>query len=1463
MVSITHILHGKKQIAIIAALFCAISAASLFLLPGKQEVALMQMKDKRFEEATKTYESQLAQNKLTLEVASNLSELYLKMGNVEKAIAIMQAFVDKNPKQIEARKRLGTFFMYANQQENYLKNLEEINTLGSDSETLKQLSYLYNANGEYDKQAKALRALIKQDQGKTPSYFVDLANVLALGHNYKDAMSVLREFQTLYPEHYTFNEAQMFVTFLLEDNNTKDALIEAKGWVYAYKNFDEAAQLAGTLHYKGSPELALEFMAKFKDDEINSNEALLEQYVLAKTAIGEKADIYRRLKLLAEKGKLPPKLTKSYIYAAMSDGDMQMVRSLLLSIDLTNYSEAELLGLVEQAQQRNNPAYITMLKERFPETEYRSSHPLLVVAIDIVSHKGDFSGRFDYLDRTALTNAQALQIAMLCNNVKKPLCTEHFLDKIHNSKGFDTQQVVSVGQLYADINQLQKGQLFLASAAQENPAPEIEKMLAIYAAALGEDETLKSWFAAHQDITDQTTLNDLLFIANKHQRVSTAVLIAEVMQQRYNTTTSRLLLADAYLKAGQEEKAVTLLRNNLLGSPDDMQNYLSILTALAAKNQTYHAELRMYVVKKLEVTKDEKERIALVYTLLNIKEIEAALPYIAELAEDKGGEWASLYAASLDKAGKHEEARKFWLKVASHPSATADEKRTIAFSLLNAGYKSDAEQIFAQLAANAAPDSNDVKTLLYLWGPELSEAQVNWLTSRALSTRSAAWLDLIANYASDEAVLNFLEKWPQAMSNVKISARYIQANLHNGSFARKAPAEIEAASAAKNQDLLRQYGEVSSQEGLKELARKSYQYILAIEEDDSDALRALAMMAFEDGRYADSESYLRHYFAALDAKKKTDPERFRVNFTYAEIQRYYDKKEAAKPYYANALELIEEDKLTAADAMTIKALSLIGLGRNKEAIAVFADAMKRYPDNAMLRADYANALMDIERYEDATSVLAGKEPSSGAMVPMQIPTHLPHNRAQSHRLLENGTKLLVEFTQKLEEKDLETLRAMRDVPWVNYVSEGYGEIIVVAKPGYRMNVQDNKALLLVSAAWDEDSRAYKMAQEVPLRYELLEARKEMDTGDTYHADMHMKNLLAEHADNMQVLSLSASAANSAGNWPRAQELAKKARALMPEHEGMQKLLRELYKQNAPNVTADYENLSNGQNSQNIATLTGLNRYSDDLYIGGMVKNIGVDVQALRRADGRIGNFKENKQQFEFNIQKFADNNDRYKAALFSNSNTFGLGGYYSFLNPYGTTTLSAEWQKPYWEGFDAILDETTRNRLAVSHNFKPSRRWYIGATGALNQYDNSVEDDVLESLYTKFEAIYTLIDAHPYVALGYGFDGEYDLHHKMGPDSLGNYSRLFAQGSREVHFFSVNVAEQFNDKLSGDIFAGYAYDRFGSSSPSFSGKLSYAVSDNVDIQLRGLYGLDRSSSSSATTRIGVNLRWRLGDDANK
>ncbi|MCH8869386.1 MAG: hypothetical protein IIC85_06715, partial [Chloroflexi bacterium] len=119
---------------------------------------------------------------------------------------------------------------------------------------------------------------------------------------------------------------------------------------------------------------------------------------------------------------------------------------------------------------------------------------------------------------------------------------------------------------------------------------------------------------------------------------------------------------------------------------------------------------------------------------------------------------------ALEKGGHENELISFWVWRAKQDSVSTQEKRDIAFRLLAKEHKSEAEQIFVELAQDQPPHSPDVSQLLYVWGPRPHDEQLDWLEERAIGAMGkdrVLWIDHLMNAGAADRVVVWLKGiWP-------------------------------------------------------------------------------------------------------------------------------------------------------------------------------------------------------------------------------------------------------------------------------------------------------------------------------------------------------------------------------------------------------------------------------------------------------------------------------------------------------------------------------------------------------------------------------------------------------------------------------------------------------------------------------------------------------------------------------
>jgi hypothetical protein len=458
----------------------------------------------------------------------------------------------------------------------------------------------------------------------------------------------------------------------------------------------------------------------------------------------------------------------------------------------------------------------------------------------------------------------------------------------------------------------------------------------------------------------------------------------------------------------------------------------------------------------------------------------------------------------------------------------------------------------------------------------------------------------------------------------------------------------------------------------------------------------------------------------------------------------------------------------------------------------------------------------------------------------------------SYELEEHGTQLLLRLS-----KPGEYAKRVRGLPWISYVNEGYDTLLIVAKPGYKIVVDDaGKTFHAVSEPTNESS---KQAGQTKLRYDLLAARIDLESGDIYDATQKLNQMTVEHPKEMQVLSLAASAEGAGGNWPRAEELMASARALAPRDSDLLEAQREMLRLNAPNVTLDQEFIHLGSDRESVQTLSGYVNATADTQVGTVLQNNQIDTRKIRLSNGSSGAFSNMRQRGEVYAQWNSESGQLVKGSIFANDVAPGVGGYYSFLDAFGQTAITAEWNKPYWEYAQTVVDEGTRDRLAILQTIKPDNRLTISGGPGFNRYNVEHMTDVASGASVQTNVTYRLIDGEPFLDIGYGLDAEYVTHSEKTIDSTGALTRVLPITSHEIHAVVLGTGYKFSDHTYGTVDGGYAYDRLSGHGPLASAKLTEELTKAFDLQLHAMYGYSSASSgtNNTVTRFGASLRYRF------
>jgi len=353
---------------------------------------------------------------------------------------------------------------------------------------------------------------------------------------------------------------------------------------------------------------------------------------------------------------------------------------------------------------------------------------------------------------------------------------------------------------------------------------------------------------------------------------------------------------------------------------------------------------------------------------------DAALPYISHLAWSSSGPWIAAYEEALTKLGRREELTAFWRGQAALPGATSQEKRSLAFKLLDAGRKDWALPIFLDLARTAKPDHQDVSDLLFLWGSNPGPEALAWLEQRARGStagedRAAWWKHMLAAGAADRVAVMAADSLPEPGQGGPLLDTYLRALIQLGDNRSFAAAVTREVGALDDPGRARSLARLARESGVTVAAETAYSALLALAPEDLETRHWLGMYAFTRANYSAAESHLQTLLQVAEGS-------YEDNFYYADLLWRKGDRRAARAYYGRALRAIERMPAPPPQARAAYAQSLARCGFIEKALAEFRTLVAAWPDNDDVRADFAAILLENSRYGEARQVLSARAGSN-------------------------------------------------------------------------------------------------------------------------------------------------------------------------------------------------------------------------------------------------------------------------------------------------------------------------------------------------------------------------------------------------------------------------------------------------------------------------------------------------------
>lgn len=468
----------------------------------------------------------------------------------------------------------------------------------------------------------------------------------------------------------------------------------------------------------------------------------------------------------------------------------------------------------------------------------------------------------------------------------------------------------------------------------------------------------------------------------------------------------------------------------------------------------------------------------------------------------------------------------------------------------------------------------------------------------------------------------------------------------------------------------------------------------------------------------------------------------------------------------------------------------------------------------------------------------------------------------------DGRDLLISFGRAAPEFDASDLQA-RAAGWLEGVNVGYDALLLRLAPEVAARVEPGPAALTILLARAPASRATG-DQPSPeedaagaRRLALLDAQLLARTGRLTEARTRFESLRAASPRSPEPVAGLAGVEQQAGRWRRSQELYRDALALDPGDRSVAAALHAIDRGQASRARLDLDSRSvrggpfTGRADLTIAQASGHVRLGEAWRAGAVVDAARIRTGPVQRASGAVESFSGWRERAELFAQHDGRDGLVTVGSLFAGSDTAGVGLQVRRPDDRGVTLLRGEYRRPNWDYVEGLIDDATRDRVAVGrvHRFGTSvlGRLEVG----YNRYAIGGGDEVARTTSVSGELRLTTLAGIPGLAAAYGLEAEYvDRRGTLRAQTGGTFTPSWPL-NREVHLATLGYTRTRGDRWSGgaltfDGYGGYGVDRYGRSGPLAAVAVGYAVGA-IEVQLRASYVRNIGRARTTATTIGGYL----------
>jgi len=300
-----------KQHLVVISIITGALGLGFLLIPRGSQMPLMYMKGGQFILAKGEFEKQYASGNDSVSVAAPLAELYLHFGEINKAINILERYLEEKPQDTQARKILANVYRDAQRIDEHLIQMETLLNQAPDEREYRNLYTLFKNRGQSKKQLETLQKIVQLYPGSSSDY-IHLAYLQANEGLLRDSVKTLETLDALHPVLSSPDKEELHMSLLLDTGNSDKAKDRAQQLLT--RNFDAPlfVRFVNLLKSKGQENLSLQLLQYFATP-VEKYTTLLRYLIDLEAESGRIIEALARLEKLFNAGKLSGSLALTFV----------------------------------------------------------------------------------------------------------------------------------------------------------------------------------------------------------------------------------------------------------------------------------------------------------------------------------------------------------------------------------------------------------------------------------------------------------------------------------------------------------------------------------------------------------------------------------------------------------------------------------------------------------------------------------------------------------------------------------------------------------------------------------------------------------------------------------------------------------------------------------------------------------------------------------------------------------------------------------------------------------------------------------------------------------------------------------------------------------------------------------------------------------------------------------------------